>query len=135
MTDYAELVERLRFGIDHHNVVYGWQADCLVAADAIEALVKERDEMRDRAEKAEAANLDLDRRFHYLAGGPEALDCGKSMVEVMAELAAARKALEQDCTGCIHAPERDGDTYDEECMGCRRFYADGFAAARAEGGE
>jgi hypothetical protein len=43
MTDYAELVERLRFGIDPHDVVYGWQSDCLVAADAIEALVKERD--------------------------------------------------------------------------------------------
>jgi hypothetical protein len=68
MTDYAELVERLRFGIDPHNVVYGWQADCLVAADAIEALEAERDrykanqqqwvaafqDARDRAEKAEA---------------------------------------------------------------------------------
>jgi hypothetical protein len=54
-----------------------------------------------------------------------------------ADLAAARKALEQDCAGCIHAPECEGENYDEECMNCRRFYGDLFSieTARAEGGE
>lgn len=49
------------------------------AADAINALVKERDAWKEQ--------------FAVLAGGPEAQDYGKSMVEVIAELAAARAAL------------------------------------------
>ena len=140
MTDYADLVKRLLAYFTDTGILVG-----LEAADAIEALVKERganrsaanksykqglgdgrDEMRERAEKAEAANLALDRRFHHLAGGPEALDCGKSMVEVMAELAAARAAL-------LAVIDEDGCT----CARClsESEHAPAIAAARADGGE
>jgi hypothetical protein len=133
MTDYAELRQWLRDYERRHN-----EKDRHEAADAIEALVKERDDLLEdltaayllgakdykvRAERAEAANLALDRRFHHLAGGPEARDCGKSMVEVMADLAAARAAL-------LAVIDEDGCT----CARClsESEHAPAIAAAQAE---
>lgn len=42
MTDYAEMIERLRFGLSRGDINFGWQKDCLDAADAIENLTRPR---------------------------------------------------------------------------------------------
>lgn len=47
-----------------------------------------------------------------------------------AHVQIARAALNgpaDDCTGCARAPTPEEPTYDEECMGCSRFYGDLFA--------
>ena len=50
--------------------------------------------------------------------------------EAAQEIEALRKKLAEDCTGCAMAPTEDEPTYDEECMGCRRFYGDLFTTEK-----
>ena len=43
--------------------------------------------------------------------------CHKALGEI-------ERLEDASCTGCINAPAKDGEPYEEECVGCRRFYAD-----------
>lgn len=44
-----------------------------------------------------------------------------------------KRAMADQCDGCIHAPKRDKQNFDEECMICSRFYADGFVSSEDRG--
>lgn len=102
------------------------ELEVMSAYHAIKELAAERDRLL----------LEADPELPTIAYMTGAHDWKVRAEKAEADLAAARAELEQSCTGCVNAPECEGDNYDEECMNCRRFYGDGYiAAAQAEGGE
>ncbi len=62
MTDYAEMIERLRFGLSRGDINFGWQKDCLDAADAIEKLVADLAAARAALRTAESPSSEWSRR-------------------------------------------------------------------------
>lgn len=143
MSDHAELVARLRDYERRHN-----EQDRRQAATAIEALVKEVDDLHEgltaayllgakdykvRAEKAEA---DYRGQGDVLVKEVNAkLDAQLRAEKAEVDLAAARAALMYfaDSLSEFHG----GEHHDDECPDCRAMieHAPAIAAARVEGGE